>query len=688
MTDSVPHLVDIRTLGASTLPDLVISRRGELVVSRFKHPSWDLSPYIRTRNTRGATIRFDVTFHDGSVLTEDRHATLLHASKWFLYERWRVKGPHSGKNISAKTLFNNWSQLRRLLKWMIRNGVSSFAEMTSERCLCYANESKGSLKDSSRGIAMQILTTYYDLRDYLKDRLPAYPWGSTSAFLIVKGGGPVRRQAAEGAATQIVPARILQLIARNALDYIETRAESLLNARDEILEIRKQEYQKLIDVHRTRYPRGFSSIYKSEEAYLGVRLGHLSAAQSKEVVSSYGLRSLDHLKEEIVHLRTACYIVCAVFSGMRDSELASLEVGCFAEKVGFDGENFCWLSGKTYKLEQDPKPSTWMVPKIVGKAVAVATRLGAPDRTATIKRIAELKASLDNPTVLDIARQRLTKELHECLRHQNALLTTTKEKGRTLALGGGANHNALRAFALLSNAIVIQEDMEGIQDHEKVSIGKPWPLAPHQFRRTFAVFVARNLMGDVRYLREHFKHWSIDMTLYYSKHEASVDSTVMDQILFERDELQSALLGTWIDSGKPLSGGAGKRIVAFRDRGEVKAVKTIEAFCRRLGADVFIRGTGHSWCLASGSGCGGQGLYDAVRCTSCGEGVIDDNNIQIWRGIRDQQIEVLNCSDLGMPARQRCVDHLLAAEHVLADLGDLVEPYSVSDVPPRGVSRS
>lgn len=675
MTNVASHLIDMRATAVSAIPDLVVTQRGEIVISRFRDVSWDLSPYIHTRNTRGAAIRFDVEFDDESTLIDARHACLLESAKWFLYERWRVKGPRSGRHISAKTLFNNWSQLRLLLKWMVRNNIASFAEMSPDRCLAYAKELKRTLKDSSLNISLQILTTYYDLRDHLNDRLPGYPWADSSSSLIVKGSKSSPKRIIGDATTEIIPLRVLQIIVQKALEYVERHADALLDARDEILEIREHEYAKLVELHRARYPRGFASIYKNEDDYLAVRVGHLAAPQSARVAARYGYDSARQLKEELLYLRSSCYIVCAAFSGMRDSELASLEVGCFYKREGFDGEAFCWLKGTTYKLEREPRPAEWMVPEVVGKAVAVATRLGVPYRAAASAVTAELQAVAGKPSVIYSVRGEMVRTLHERERHRDTLLIAAKEKGSIRSFGGATAAAALRAFVRMSGAVVTQQDMEGIRDREAVEIGKPWPLTPHQFRRTFAVFVARNLMGDVRYLREHFKHWSIDMTLYYSRQEAGIDSTVIEQILFERDELQAAILDTWISSERPLSGGGGHRIIAFRDRREVKTVSNMQAFCRRLGDDVFIRGTGHSWCLASGSGCGGHGLYDAIRCTSCGEGVIDVSHVQIWRGIRDQQIEVLNQNDIGIASRQRCIDHLEAAERVLVDLGDSIKPH-------------
>jgi hypothetical protein len=168
------------------------------------------------------------------------------------------------------------------------------------------------------------------------------------------------------------------------------------------------------------------------------------------------------------------------------------------------------------------------------------------------------------------------------------------------------------------------------------------------------------------------------MTLYYARHEQSfVDDTLIGEIVSERDELQALLLEGWLSSDAKLSGGTGRRIVHFRGRDEVKTIEDMRDFCRKLGEDAFIRGTGHSWCMCGDSDDSGQCLYDAIRCSSCEDSVIDHTHLQVWRGIREQQIEVLQCPDLGEPSWQRCVDHVREAEKILVELGDTVEPYAI-----------
>ncbi|MEV8853714.1 hypothetical protein AB0Z81_27905, partial [Klebsiella pneumoniae] len=48
----------------------------------------------------------------------------------------------------------------------------------------------------------------------------------------------------------------------------------------------------------------------------------------------------------------------------------------------------------------------------------------------------------------------------------------------------------------------------GIPDHD----GKPWRFSTHQFRKTFARFIARRDRTQLLGLAEHFKHASVAMT--------------------------------------------------------------------------------------------------------------------------------------------------------------------------------
>ena len=686
MPETVRHLIDLDRVKKRDLDHVIVSQHRDIVISRYGDETWNLAPYLPARNSTQKRIKFTMQFKSGYRLTDPEYATLLASAKRFLYTRWRVAGGQLGRPVSARTLTSIWSQLRRLLEWMIEEGLTSFSELTPDQCARYASSLGDHLQPGTITQLLGVVTSYYEMRDHLIDRMPDFPWqhqfGAPTG--LARNGRRPRGESWKHATTEVIPLRIMSALVQKALDYVEVRAGPLLDLRDQIAKDAEHKLSDVKLVHRKKYPSGFSSVHASEQEYLRVKASHRWTSAERRYLIEHGYESRRQLQFDLVHLRTACYIICAAFSGMRDSELASLEVGCFVKRKGFDGETFCWLKGITYKLERDPKPAEWMVPEIVGKAVSVATRLGAPERALSAERIKLLERTTRNRNLDDESRLAIRIELEQARRHQNALLLVSKQHGKISALGSNAARTTLHAFARQAGLKVEQQDLDGVLKRERVQQGETWPFSPHQFRRTFAVYVARHVLGDVRYLREHFKHWSLDMTLYYAKHESGVDRSLVGDIITERDDLQSLLVESWMHPNSTLSGKGGRRIMAFRSRGEVKTVHDMRDFCRKLGENVFIRGTGHSWCMASGNGCGGQGLYDAVRCTSCGEAVIDSTHAAVWQGIRQQQIDVLQCPDLGIPSKQRCIDHLRKAETVLADLGIAGTPFPL----PRGESHA
>lgn len=676
MLGSGAHLVDLAAVRKERLHDITISQHGRTVISRYGDDAWNLAPYLAAKNTRESRILFSHPLRSGHRLTDPAHSTLLASVKRFLYMRWRGAVGPQVQPVSASTVRSTWSQIRQVVSWMTEEHIASFSELTPEHCARFAASIKRERQPGSVAAILSAITAYYNLRHHLVDRLPQYPWppeyGATTG--IARTGRRPRGDQWTQATTEVIPLRIMKLLLQASLDYVENRAEGLLNLRDHLARSARRKFLAVQKAHREIYPDEFTSIFDTEAQYLRVKASHRWTPQEAECLAMEGYTGRRQVETDLVDLRTACYIICAAFSGMRDSELASLEVDCFVRRRTNHGETICWLKGTTYKLERTPRPAEWMVPEVVEKAVAVATRLGLPQRAKCAARIKQLRKSVKARDIGERTRAEISIEIERAKRGLNALLLTGKESGKFAAIGRDVARRSLQEFARRAGIKVEQKDMEGVIRRDRIRPGGDWPFTPHQFRRTFAVYVAKHVLGDVRYLREHFKHWSLDMTLYYARHDSLADRSLFGDIMTERDELQSLLIESWLHPQSALAGKGGRRIMAFRARSELKTARDMRDLCRKLGENVFVRGTGHSWCMASGNGCGGQGLYDAVRCTSCGEAVIDATHIEIWKGIREQQVDVLNCSDLGEPSKQRCIDHLRAAEQVLSELG--------ADIPP------
>jgi len=249
-------------------------------------------------------------------------------------------------------------------------------------------------------------------------------------------------------------------------------------------------------------------------------------------------------------------------------------------------------------------------------------------------------------------------------------------------LSNSAMYSRLKNFARHLNLYVQAPDLAQVLDKVKIKTGDVWPLAPHQFRRTFARYVARCILGDVRYLREHFKHWSLDMTLGYAwGDEDWLDITLIEEILSERQELQDDIVWGWIDvkTNQHLAAIGGKNIEKVRGSSLVMVATDLRSVARQLSHGYFLRGLGHSWCTEKE--CKGKGIYSVTECKDCENRVIDESHIPMWYGIREQQIELMMLDDCGDPIWQGALESLRYAEQVLVDIGEKVLAYPAPPKP-------
>lgn len=202
------------------------------------------------------------------------------------------------------------------------------------------------------------------------------------------------------------------------------------------------------------------------------------------------------------------------------------------------------------------------------------------------------------------------------------------------------------------------------------SDGRPYSLYAHQFRRTYAHFVARSELGDLLTLRDHFGHWSIDMTTYYADggaNEYESDTELLEMVTQEKLARQSEVIGDYLESDVPLANG-GHWLKDWR--ASVRTAANKEELIKEYAGTVTLNGTGHSWCVgnARGTGCGGLCVFEAQMCVECSYGIIGQEHRPVWEGIREQQQEALALDDMGPGGRSRAQTILDYAEKVLRRL--------------------
>lgn len=603
----------------------------EIVVSRYEDEEWDFWPYIRQENRKAGDKRIDwrVKLPDGSRLTDPQHAALLESAKDFLWSLFSEPVEGRGRPTMT-TVQRKLRDMRPLLRWMVGQGMTRFGQLDG-RTLDYVpvakrGENGRAVAGTTASLNLAILEDLYAQRAKLNDALTRHPWPHESATGLAgrdqRGGRKPK--------TRRIPEAVVQPLAAKALDYVQNQAKGLLDARDALEAVRV-----------------------AAEAE-GVKPSTISDRVS-QAARERGYACKREHSSEITRLRTACYIVIDLFSGVRDSEMLALGRHCVSHATGPDGVDLTWIHGPIYKTD-DPVHK-WLVPPVVETAVRVMERYSEPFRALLLAEGKTIGRRLADGGVGAAERGRLAKRLDVVRSQQDKLfLSRSKAKGTIQVVSGSTMGVQLKAFCREFD--ILGED------------GKAWPLAAHQFRRTYAYFVASAELGDLQVLREHFGHWSLDMTLLYADGATDgyeVDSDLLGEILAAKNERQEGVLRNYLLDDALLANGD----VMLGDlRRTVRTAKNKDELIRQVSEGIVLNGTGHSWCIgnAKGSGCGGRCVFEADMCVDCNYGMIGPEHLPVWREIVEQQAAALEAPDLGLPGKARAKRILDKAREVVSKL--------------------
>jgi len=306
-----------------------------------------------------------------------------------------------------------------------------------------------------------------------------------------------------------------------------------------------------------------------------------------------------------MHLSTACFVVIAGFVGMRVSEILSMQAGAVERHpIGETGVEQAYVAGRLFKTSDEPMGTSelWVVPELVVRAV-------------------------------------------ECLEWLSALLRGGADGADLFVaiVGSYANFTSVTTAAVSVRLRAFARDV-GVPLHE----GRVWPLSPHQFRKTFARFVARGDRSHLLALSAHFKHVSVAMT---SRGYVGTDYE-LHELIDEESRAETALALDRLLSSDQLGGRMGERIVArnhaFRGRaGEQVRHDYIQFVLAET--DLRIRGCDYGWCVfqAETAQCGGEVAPNEARrgpavCAGCANFTVDDRHVPYWQDRRRRNQALLN----------------------------------------------
>lgn len=610
----------------------VIDTEGNhITISRYEDDVWDFWPYITRENAKDGEKRviWGIALPGGTKLTDEKHYHLLVSAKDFVWSL-HVDPIDGSKRPSMKTLISLIANLAFLLRWMVSNGIDRFSQLAG-RTHEYVIAARNGGADAKTTVMRRLLLVekLHAQAGKIDDFLPEHPWPLESAYILA---GIDQRMAHRIPKTLVIPDETFIQLAKRAIEYIDDQAKDILSIQTEAEEAMTATRRR--GVTDKIYIYGFGT----------------------NVARAHGYPGLRELGVEISMLKTACYICINMFSGLRNSEMMSLDSECITRERSIDESYDCiWLHGTIYKTGQ--RPHKWLVPPIVERAVNLAKLLGAPFREMLETEAIRLEQQLQGSAkTADVRRAKRLSEIHQT-RNKLFLSARFSKQGSVATVpSNSAVNNWLKDFCHHRN--ILGPD------------GEPWNLTCHQFRRTFAYNYARSELGDLLYLKEHYGHWSLDMTMLYvdgGADEYQIDNGLLDDVVRAKQQRQSEILATYLESDAPLANGD-EWLSTWRPM--VRTAKNKDELIRELSGTITLNGTGHSWCAgnAKGGNCGGLCIFEADMCVDCNTAIIGPEHLPVWREIAKQQQLVLELPDMGVPAKSRARRILSKANQVIAEL--------------------
>jgi integrase len=544
--------------------------------SRFSDHVWALDVDIAGFRADQKTWRWGVRLANGSRLTDPQHADWLDACRRFV---WSLASdpPQGYVRASPATLLTRLRSVSLLVQWMSGHGLWRFADMDAAAFDVYRAELKARRgRDGKKRISPGTLVGHLAVCKMLfvqREKLvDALTFDPLPGETAGVAAGATR---ANRSSIPFIPDALAVDIMAKALQWVEHHEAAILERRD-----------AFDGAFAAAAQRGLSDHSAQAIARRTLQLLPIIRPARRPLVDKY---SLDVI---LRHLHTACFIVIAGLVGMRVSEILSLKVGAIEHRsIGESSVTQSCLVAQLYKTsgQRGGREERWLVPAPVVRAVAVLERWTAP-----------LRAQYDDHRlfIIPTARSRMTP-------------ITAMQIGYRI-----------REFA----------EHVDVPHHG----GAPWQFSAHQFRKTFARFVAKRDRTQLLALADHFKHVSVAMT---AKGYVGTDFDLFELVAHEAQVETADALDRLLSTDR-LAGRMGARLAnlnaKFRGRAGTEVRRDYIKFILAE-TDLSVHACEYGWCVfqAETARCGGDVAPSGAErapsvCLSCANFAVDERHRLFW----------------------------------------------------------
>lgn len=492
-------------------------------------------------------------------------------------------------------------------KYLESIGIYRLPDVSQLICANYHyNCSNQNFSDRTLHDRLAAVQSLYEFSQYTDEPITDEPWPGSSAIQL---SGYSERNSGHSCKTPLIPDNEFSCLYQSAWKILE-EADYLFTLRD-------------VTSPLDALPKSRVTINRYK----------------KELMENYGWYAGAHeLNRQLLEVRTACYVIIASLSGCRNHEISNLKKNSYYCTEDDNNEKFWWM--RSLSTKTGGGVTDWLIPEAAVKALRTIEKWAEPYQELLKEQIESFQLSTPVNTRIAQAKEHIDSVF---------LGRNSANNGQVGTLPLGQWNVALKRF--------------------KRNCGLVGGLATHQFRRTFANYVARSQFGDLRYLKEHYKHWSMDMTLSYALNEYQ-EIALYSEFQDELDDLKKAVVRNWLNPSTPLGGGYGNDLIDYRSSDEpITIFKNMKAMVQSIAQSTAIRSNGHAWCTSDNHDCPGNDS-DPLRCgDGCPNGVVGLQHAPIYQGVFEELRLVSTLEDIGPGGRERMKRDLMRCRSVMVQLG-------------------
>lgn len=526
-------------------------------------------------------------------------------AKWVVWNKQK-------NGLALATLRAALKDLNSYFKWvsatdtLVSHGLTAF---TASAYVKHINtltiKQKGEIKLLSIGTKVHKFMALEELYQHCKafEFVSEHPWPESSASEQAGWIGEAQKESRTKPKTPVIPDEVLVPLSQFTKGYLD-KADELFALRDKL--------------------NAFVRTAKTEKNQSPQKRKYLQSITTE-------FDRLDDLNAALLLLRDSCIYWLLLTTGMRIHEVLGIKRGSYRSETR-DDVTYYYIESESEKTHEGL--TEWIAPQIAKQAIDILGRYSEPFQTKLDRDLVKAKASQDHTEV---------DRLEEI-----------------------SNHVCLAKSKIQGNTIVLLSGMT-ITDHRLPNlckqIGSDWTLSAHQFRRTFANYAMHSELGDLRALKEHFKHWSITMTALYAFND-ELDADLFEELMREKYLVEEEIKQDWFELDTPIMGGnMANKIKQLRsDKDLLQIYGSHQEMAKAYSGSIPIRSTGIGWCTND----------DECKCgkpDSCDSGIVDKRHQPYWEGMLVQQMKLLQLDDIGEAGKAAVEKGMKRCEKVLSALG-------------------